>query len=333
MIMSEVKVLDRSEEVLNSIWYKNMFLCYSDIAAATFDFFIKEKGQHVATLPITTGSISSPMGLGSDSLPVKVNLLGKETYLADSMQFLLEYSLRFDKSGVFYLMPTFRGEDPDNRHLSQFYHAESEIIGELSDVIELCEDYIKYISSRVLSQKYYQNSVSNEKINEIKKIISLNKFPQIKFENALDLIKKNNVDGFDSIDGITTINSKGEKWLMDHFDGVVWLTHFEHKSVPFYQAYDKNSRKYALAADLLIGIGETIGCGQRADYEEVIQSLKEHEVPRDEYEWYINMKEKFPLTTSGFGLGVERYMAWIFGINDIRNVPYVYRDKNRLIYP
>ena len=75
-------------------------------------------------LPITTGSISSPMGLGSDSLPVKINLNGVPTYLADSMQFLLEYGNRFCKNGVWYIMPSFRGEQEDERHLSQFYHSE-----------------------------------------------------------------------------------------------------------------------------------------------------------------------------------------------------------------
>lgn len=64
------------------------------------------------------------------------------------MQFLLEYSLRFENSGVFYLMPTFRGEDTDERHLSQFYHAESEIIGDLSDVMFLCEEYVKFLSKK-----------------------------------------------------------------------------------------------------------------------------------------------------------------------------------------
>ena len=66
-------------------------------------------------MPITSESVTSPMGLGSDSLPVSVELFDKNVYLADSMQFYLEYLLRQHPQGVFYIMPTFRGEEPDDR--------------------------------------------------------------------------------------------------------------------------------------------------------------------------------------------------------------------------
>lgn len=93
------------------------------------------------------------MGLGSDSLPVKISLFDVDTYLADSMQFHLEYILRlFPKSGVHYLMPTFRGEAVDHRHLSQFYHSECEIEGDLHDVMNLVDRYIKFLVSEILRE-------------------------------------------------------------------------------------------------------------------------------------------------------------------------------------
>ena len=93
-------------------------------------------------LPITTGSISSPMGLGSDSIPVKIQLGGRDTYLADSMQFALEYGCRFFENGVWYIMPSFRGESEDKRHLSQFYNSEAEICVKLEDDMKLVEEYL-----------------------------------------------------------------------------------------------------------------------------------------------------------------------------------------------
>lgn len=327
-------VIDRTLEVLNSDWYKKMFNCYSDIAIASHDFFVKEKKFSIATLPITTGSISSPMGLGSDSIPVKVDLLGSETYLADSMQFLLEYCLRFDNRGVYYIMPSFRGEDSDKRHLSQFHHSESEIVGSLADVMSLCEQYIKYLSQVLIQKDYLLESVSESKIKEIKRLINTEKIPEIKFKNAVSLLKENNKHNcIENTEGILTINDEGEKWLMEHFSGPVWLTHFEHRSVPFYQAYDEEDSKYSLSADLLIGIGETIGCGERADYQSVIQSLEDHQVDPSDYKWYIDMKRDFPMQTSGFGMGIERFIAWIFDEDDIRKIPYVYREKNINIFP
>lgn len=296
--------------------------------------FLNKKKFDVATLPITTGTISSPMGLGSDSLPVKVNLFDNEIYLADSMQFLLEFSLRFDTKGVFYIMPTFRGEDSDKRHLSQFHHSESEIKGSLNDVILLCEEYIKFLTLNISEKEYYKQHVSDEKMKEVKNIIDAKHFPRIKFKEAINLLKKNNMeDSIDKKDGVLDIKPSGEKWLMHYYEGPVWLTHFEHLSVPFYQAYDPDDSRYALNADLLIGIGETIGCGERLDSKDVVKSLDNHSVAREEYEWYIKMKEKFPLKTSGFGMGIERYIAWLFDEEDIRKIPYVYRDKRDIFYP
>lgn len=324
-------IYDRSIDVLESTWYKTMFKSYSDIVLETFKFFSGENFNAVA-LPITTGSISSPMGLGSDSIPVKINLQGQDTYLADSMQFLLEYSLRFVDKGVFYVMPSFRGEDADKRHLSQFYHAESEIVGDLSDVMQLSEKYIKHLAQSIITKDYYINSVTGKHLESVRNIVQ-KKFPEITFTKAIDLLEEYKIDGFDYIDNLCVINSVGERWLIDYFNGVVWLTHFPHLTVPFYQAYDKDNSTLSLSADLLIGIGETLGCGERADFDEINKSLKDHEVSASEYDWYIKMKQRFPMTTSGFGLGIERFIAWMFDVKDIRTIPYVYREKGKKINP
>ena len=96
-------------KVLNNNWYKLLIKLENLISVETMKFYQK-KGIITLHLPVTTGSISSPMGRGSDSLPVKINLEGVNTYLADSMQFLLEYGCRLSDTGVYYIMPSFRGE-------------------------------------------------------------------------------------------------------------------------------------------------------------------------------------------------------------------------------
>lgn len=85
--------------------------------------FYKKQNIHWLSAPVTTGAISSPMGLGSDSRPINITIDGKRTYLADSMQFLLEYGCRIFGDGCWYIMPTFRGESIDKRHLKQFFHS------------------------------------------------------------------------------------------------------------------------------------------------------------------------------------------------------------------
>ena len=83
-----------------------------------------------------------------------------------------------------------------------------------------------------------------------------------------------------------------------------------------------------------MGIGETVGCGERHDaYEELLKSLEVHEVAEDEYEWYINMKRKKPLNTSGFGMGIERFLMWVLKCDDIRNMQVCLRFNGKNILP
>ena len=99
---------ERYLQVLSDPWYRALVSVEDEIVHATYNFW-RAKGARCPLLPITTGSISSPMGLGSDSTPVRIDLMGAETYLADSMQFGLEYACRLSEKGAFYIMPSFRG--------------------------------------------------------------------------------------------------------------------------------------------------------------------------------------------------------------------------------
>ena len=321
-------VQNRWKEVLNSEWYKRVFELYSQVQLNTAEFYSNKK-MTPAMLPITTESISSPMGLGSDSVPVRINLMGQETYLADSMQFLLEYTLRMtEKKGTYYIMPTFRGEDSDERHLNQFFHSEVEILGGLEDIITLAEEYVKYLTNSILNTNILQKlKVSEEHIQEIKKTLN-KKFPRVKFREAFNLLGNECPEGREiDADGLQYINKIGEQYLINKFDGVLWLTHFPHKTVPFYQGYSPENESEALNADLLIGMGETLGLGERVNRTTVKRSLDEHLVDEKEYSWYIGMKRDFDIQTSGFGMGVERYLAWLTNNHDVRDFPVVYREK------
>jgi aspartyl/asparaginyl-tRNA synthetase len=99
--------------------------------------------------------------------------------------------------------------------------------------------------------------------------------------------------------------------------------------VPFYQAVDPERPERALAADLLAGIGETLGCGQRATTQaEVRANLAFCGVAPDSYDWYVAMKTQAPLVTSGFGLGMERFLLWATRTTDIRDWAMFIRDRH-----
>lgn len=268
--------------------------------------FYKKRGIHWLSAPITTGTISSPMGLGSDSLPVKISIDGRDTYLADSMQFLLEYGCRFFNNGCWYIMPTFRGEDVDDRHLKQFFHSEAEVPGNLNTVMDLVDDYIKHLATRIqdiIGQKKHLTSLVD------------NEIPRISFDEVAKILGENKIEHKETWRNIT---AEGEKDLIRYFDGPVWVTHYDEEVVPFYQCTED---KKAKNADLLMGIGETVGCGERwISGEEVLESLKKHQNNRNEYEWYIEMKNAFPMKTSGFGMGIERFLLFVLEKNDIRDM-------------
>ena len=316
---------------LGSDWYRTLAIIQNELCCATYDFY-RAKQMKTLFLPVTTNSISSPMGFGSDSLPVEIELFGQKTYLADSMQFMLEYGCRYFSEGCFYLMPSFRGEHADERHLCQFYHSEAEIPGHLADVIALVEEYIRYLCAAFLQNtpKLIEERTGN--LDHIKALEKKQTFPRISFDEAVALLR--DVDGGlkKYSNGLLVITSIGEEALLKRFNGVVWLVHMDKHIVPFYQS--SSDGIHADCADLLLGIGETVGCGERHySGKEVVQALEEHKVDVAPYEWYIKMKEEYPMKTAGFGMGTERFILWLLQHNDIRDCQLLPRFNGEIFIP
>ena len=325
-------------KALNNEWYSLLAKLENTISYSTMKFYEK-KDIITIHLPVTTGSISSPMGRGSDSTPVRVNIQGVDTYLADSMQFLLEYGCRINKNGVFYVMPSFRGEKADERHLCQFYHSEVEIPGTLDDIMDLADEYIKYLSRSILRKygKELENAIGD--ISHIKKIAYYKgNFSRITFDEAEKALKENDSKNIEKYieynDGWRNITRLGEKEILKIYGGIVWITNYDELAVPFYQKSDEEIIGTTRNADLMLGIGETIGCGERHyDSKELIAALKKHNVLENEYSWYIKMKKEYPMQTSGFGMGIERYLMWILKAEDIRNMQICLRFNGENILP
>lgn len=230
-------------------------------------------------------------------------------------------------------MPSFRGEDADERHLCQFYHSEAEIIGNLESVIKLIEDYIHFLCKALLSE------CATEIINiagtdeHIKSVLSKTEFPRVTYDEAIEQLS--DVKGALKIDkenGFVYITSIGEKELIQKNNGIVWLINMDKAIVPFYQASQDSI--HAKCADLLFGVGETVGCGERHKTgEEVRKALLEHQVNEEPYSWYIQMKEKYPLQTAGFGMGTERFILWLLKQNDIRDCQLLPRFNGEIFIP
>ncbi|KAM0563573.1 hypothetical protein ACHAPJ_001297 [Fusarium lateritium] len=331
--------------VLHNPWYKKLFLAQDVLFHVSTSYFQKGLGYRYCLVPATTDAVSSPMGLGSDSEPVPVRFLDQQTHLADSMQFSLEYFLRIQDGlpGVYYVNTSFRGEDPDAMHLNQFYHIECELTGSYSDGIKVAEDYILRIVSTLLhNHAGLVESVAGT-CQHLISILELHrdhggKFPSVSVDDALNLPNMTEdcwkyVIPSDPSKG-RALTRAGELTLIEHFGGAVWLKEMDHLSVPFYQAFSNDSKTKARCADLLIGNGEVLGLGERhVEPESVLSALKMHDVPAEGYAWYIEMREQKPILTTGWGMGIERFLAWVFQHNDIRDMTIVPRMKGYSFAP
>ncbi len=313
-----------------SLEFAILLRAHNEVAKATFRFY-EENGFLYIPVPGTTGSSSSPMEPGSDSAPVVIEIGKNNNLLVDSAQFHLEYACRSYKNGCFFYGHSYRDEEPDERHLAQFSHSEAEIIGTLEDVKALVEKYIRYITKAIWdsAESYFCNILGiNDRVESL-----LNKkdsFQSLSFSEACKLL-----NGQENVlkkceNGGYRLTSAGEKKLMEEVGEFLWIEKWDKMAVPFYQASDSSSG-IAYNADLLFGIGEVVGAGQRHQTSEELEcALHEHLLLCDDYKWYIEMKKKYPIQTSGFGMGVERYLMWLLGVKDIRSLELFPRNRYQI---
>jgi asparaginyl-tRNA synthetase len=311
------------ERILTDPWYMRITQLLST-AVTTTNRFYQANNIAPVLVPITTGVATSPAGLGSDSKPVMVELFGERTYLADSMQFYLEAVLRHGSRGVYYIMPTFRGEQHDASHLNQFFHSEAEIVGDLDDVINLAEQYVLALARGVLEGPWIQDESSDKDRWAHVRRLEGRSFPRITYAEALRELRSEPQSTMHP-SGQRVITRRGEEQLVEWLGDGVWLTHPPAMLAPFYQRTRLDGT--AEAADLILQYaGEVLGCGARHETaREVRKALRDHHVDPQSYAWYVRMKELIPLQTAGFGLGLERWLQWVLRHEDIRDMQVIPR--------
>ncbi|XP_013386169.1 uncharacterized protein LOC106155739 [Lingula anatina] len=332
-----------SVAAIRSPWYQNLFQVQNTLFHTTAEYFHGNCKYSYALAPLTTHCISYPMWLGSDSEPVDINLHGQKTYLADSMQFNLEYFLRFLNGcpGVYCLSPSFRGEDPDATHLNQFFHVECELLGKMENAINVAEGYLYHLTKSMLQSHRDFILATAGTTGHVEHLIDTmeagKSLPRITLDQAIAMFPSE--DCYEEVvpgrkDMGQKITREGERFLIEKFGGVVWLTEMDHMSVPFYQCYTDKSRRKGMTADLLMGVGETLGLGERhVTATEVGQALEHHTIHPKPYEWYMEMRNVKPLKTSGWGMGSERYLCWLLNHDDVRDLHIIPRNKGKQYLP
>ncbi|MFA6430141.1 MAG: amino acid--tRNA ligase-related protein [Candidatus Paceibacterota bacterium] len=336
------KELTRSKYFQALIVLRHYFKVISD-----YYFGVENKAKNVDLFMITS-SVSSPMGPGSDSEVIPIKFGEVDSFLVDSSQFGFEPLLMNGLDIVYCYLPSMRGENPDKRHLNQFFHCEAEIKGDINKLLPIIEGYIKTVSKLFLSMPNIIKCLSLDSkvsLDAFRNISIAKEFPQITFDEAVDLLLKNGKGDLVRVtESGRDISSGGEIEVMKILGLKIplWIKNYDRDRVPFYQKPDSYNKDKAINADLIFPPlidgsfgGEIVGCGQRQDNDqEMLESLKRQNIPSKSYDWYIDLR-KLPnyQITSGFGLGVERLITWALCRDNIRDAIIYPRLKNNITYP
>ena len=311
-------------------------------------YFGTEQGAKNLDLFMLTPSISSPMGPGSDSEAIPIKFGKYNSNLVDSSQFGFEPLLLNGVDKVYCYLPSMRGEAPDKRHLNQFFHCEAEIKGDIKQLTPIVEGYIKILSETLLLMPNILEKISldhKKTLLSLKKILELKDFPEITFDEAVDVLVKN---GYKNLVNFTEfgrdILSDGEVKIAELFNLKIpfWIKNYDRDRVPFYQKPCSKTINKVINADLIFPPiikdsfgGEVLGCGQRQDNaQEMYDSLSRQGLDSKPYEWYIDLRRLSNYqATSGFGLGIERFITWSLCRDDIKHAILYPRLKNVKTYP
>lgn len=278
--------------------------------------FFDRRGFLLIDAPIFTPSACE----GTTTL-FQTDYFGEPAYLSQSGQLYNEAAaMAFGK--VYCFGPTFRAEkSKTRRHLTEFWQVEPELAyAELDEIIELAEEFTVHIVKRVLENRKPELETLERPIEPLMKVNS--PFPRIAYDEAVEILQKGGIR-FSWGDDFGTPH---ESLLSEHFDRPVFVHHYPAGCKAFYMKRDPDREDLALAADLLApeGYGEIIGGGQREDDLDILKlRLKEHNLPEKSFEWYLDLRRFGSVPHSGFGLGLERTIAWICKVPHVREtIPF-----------
>lgn len=265
--------------------------------------------------------ILTPAACEGTSTLFETKYFDQMAYLSQSGQLYNEATIMsFGK--VYCYGPTFRAEkSKTRRHLMEFWMIEPEMAYfDWEDNIEIQEEFVTYIVQTVLKNRRNELEILERNLSKLE--IIKPPFPKISYDEALEILKKKSKDinwGDDFGAGEETIISK-------NFDKPVFIHHYPMKCKAFYMKPDPERPDVSLSNDLIApeGYGEIIGGGQRIDNLELLEEkIMEHNLPRDAFKWYLDLRKYGTVPHSGFGLGIERAVAWICKLKHIREtIPF-----------
>jgi asparaginyl-tRNA synthetase len=293
----------------------------AEIIKAARDFF-DERGFTLTDPPIIT-----PAACEGTSTLFPVDYFDEQAFLTQSGQLYVE-ATAMALGKVYSFGPTFRAEkSKTRRHLTEFWMVEPEVAyAELDDIMELAESLISFIVKRCLEKRRVDLQTIGRDISKLEKIEA--PFPRISYDDAVKNLQEGHAKGAleSKFEWGGDLGSPDETYLSAQFDKPVMVHRYPAKVKAFYMEPDPQRPDLALCVDVLApeGYGEIIGGSQRmASYELLLQRIHEHNLPEEAFKWYLDLRKFGSVPHGGFGMGIERAVAWICGLEHVREtIPF-----------
>ncbi|MFQ5596388.1 MAG: asparagine--tRNA ligase, partial [Anaerolineae bacterium] len=267
--------------------------------------------------------ILTPAAVEGTTTLFETDYFGEPAYLTQSGQLYNEANIMaFGK--VYCFGPTFRAEkSKTRRHLTEFWMVEPEMAyADLEDYMDVAEQMVTYTVQTTLEK--HRDLLAAVLERDVSRLEAVQPpFPRISYDEAVEILHQN---GFEDFEWGDDFGAPHETVISAQFDRPVFVYHYPSQCKAFYMEAVEGRPEVCRSADLLApeGYGEIIGGGQRAAGVELLeQRIEEHNLPREAYEWYLDLRRYGSVPHSGFGLGVERTVAWICGIEHVREtIPF-----------
>jgi asparaginyl-tRNA synthetase len=293
----------------------------AEIIKAARDFF-DERGFTLTDPPIIT-----PAACEGTSTLFPVDYFDEQAFLTQSGQLYVE-ATAMALGKVYSFGPTFRAEkSKTRRHLTEFWMVEPEVAyATLDDVMELAEGLISFIVKRCLEKRRADLQTIGRDISKLEKIEA--PFPRISYDDAVKNLQEGRAKGAleSKFEWGGDLGSPDETYLSAQFDKPVMVHRYPAKVKAFYMEPDPLRPELALCVDVLApeGYGEIIGGSQRmASHELLLQRIHEHGLPEEAFKWYLDLRKFGSVPHGGFGMGIERAVAWICGLEHVREtIPF-----------
>jgi asparaginyl-tRNA synthetase len=302
----------------------------AEIIKAARDFF-DERGFILTDPPILT-----PAACEGTSTLFPVDYFDEQAFLTQSGQLYIE-ATAMALGKVYSFGPTFRAEkSKTRRHLTEFWMVEPEVAyAELDDLMDLAEGLISFLVKRCLEKRRGDLQVIGRDVTKLEKIEA--PFPRITYDEAAKMLQEAHAKGAleNKFEWGGDLGSPDETYISSQFDKPVMVHRYPAQVKAFYMEPDPQRPELALCVDVLApeGYGEIIGGSQRmASYDLLVQRIHENGLPEEAFKWYLDLRKFGSVPHGGFGMGIERAVAWICGLEHVRETIPFPRMLNRL-YP